>query len=139
MWCLHELTYILHKCVLNMHILGFEMFCYVANWILLSPSTTHCWANCLHEDRGDLAESQCAHEFRSPVLECRLGRQKHNDFIFFAYCISSYSFHGNYSFLNLEIQRSLYIRPKVTVHTYVCGNYLREETIQGRKLYEDIR
>ena len=30
--------------------------------------------------------------------------------------ISSYSFRGNYSFLDLEIQRSQYIRPKVTVH-----------------------
>ena len=48
------------------------------------------------------------------------------------YCISSYSFHGNYSFLNLEIQRSQYIRPKVTVHKGA-------ETIQGRKLYEEIR
>ena len=30
------------------------------------------------------------------------------------YRISSYSFRGNYSFLNLEIQRSQYIRPKIT-------------------------
>ena len=35
--------------------------------------------------------------------------------------------------------------PKVTVHktkghsTLRCRNYLREETIQGRKLYEEIR
>ena len=48
------------------------------------------------------------------------------------YRISSYSFRGNYSFLNLEIQRSKYIRPKVTAHK--CA-----ETIQGRKLYEEIR
>ena len=50
------------------------------------------------------------------------------------YRISSYSFRGNwnYSFLNLEIQRSQYIMPKVTVHK-------GEETIQGRKLYEEIR
>ena len=45
------------------------------------------------------------------------------------YRISSYSFRGNYSFLNLEIQRSQYIRPKVTVHIY-------GETIQGRKLFK---
>ena len=38
-----------------------------------------------------------------------------------------YSFRGKNSFLNLEIQRSQYIRPKVTVHK--CA-----ETIQGRKL-----
>ena len=37
------------------------------------------------------------------------------------YCISSYSFHGNLSFWNLEIQR-----PKVTVHK--CA-----QTIQGKK------
>ena len=48
------------------------------------------------------------------------------------YRISSYSFRGNYSFLNLEIQTSQYIRPKVTVHK--CA-----ETIQGRKSYEEIR
>ena len=45
------------------------------------------------------------------------------------YRISSYSFRGNYSFLNLEIQRSQYIRPKVTVHKGA-------ETIQGRKLFK---
>ena len=43
--------------------------------------------------------------------------------------ISSYSFRGNYSFLNLEIQRSQNIRPKVTVHKGA-------ETIQGRKLFK---
>ena len=48
------------------------------------------------------------------------------------YRISSYSFRGNYSFLNLEIQRSHYIRPKVIVHK-------GEETIQRRKPYEEIR
>ena len=42
------------------------------------------------------------------------------------YRISSYSFRGNYS---LEIQRSQYIRPKVTVHKFA-------ETIQGRKLFK---
>ena len=42
---------------------------------------------------------------------------------------SSYSFTGNYSFFNLEIQRS-YIRPKVKVHK--CA-----ETIQERKLFRD--
>ena len=45
------------------------------------------------------------------------------------YHISSYSFRGNYSFLNLT-------RCTVTFDhsTYRCGNYSREETIQGRKL-----
>ena len=32
------------------------------------------------------------------------------------YRISSYSFCGKYSFLDMEIQRSQYIRPKVTLH-----------------------
>ena len=35
-------------------------------------------------------------------------------------------------FLNLEIQRSQYIRPKATVHKGA-------ETIQGRKLYVEVR
>ena len=46
-----------------------------------------------------------------------------------AYHISSYSFRGNYSFLNLDIQRSQCISSKITVHT--CA-----ETIQGRKLFK---
>ena len=45
------------------------------------------------------------------------------------YCISSYSFHGNYSFLNWKSKDSHYIRPKVTVHKGA-------ETIQGRKLFK---
>ena len=56
----------------------------------------------------------------------------HTYFLYFIYRVSSYSFRGNYSFLDLEIQRSEYIRPKVTLHK--CA-----ETIQGRKLYEEIR
>ena len=50
------------------------------------------------------------------------------DFLAKVYRISSYSFCGNYSLLNFEIQRSQYIRPKVTLHKDA-------ETIQGRKLY----
>ena len=47
------------------------------------------------------------------------------------YRVSSYSFRGNYSFLDLEIQRSQYIRLKVTVYINVgklfkCGNYMRK-------------
>ena len=45
------------------------------------------------------------------------------------YRISSYSFRGNHSFLNLEIQRVQHIRQKVPVHKGA-------ETIQGRKLFE---
>ena len=45
------------------------------------------------------------------------------------YRISSYSFRGNSSFLNFEIQRLQYIRPKGTIHKGA-------ETIQGRKLFK---
>ena len=51
------------------------------------------------------------------LIECQTCEKK-------IYRISSYSFRGNYSFLNLEIRRS-----KVTVHKGV-------ETIQGRKLFK---
>ena len=61
----------------------------------------------------------CAFRGHSQAMFTRWGR----------YRISSYNFRGNYSFLNLEIQRAQYIRPKVTVHKYV-------ETIQGRKLFK---
>ena len=58
--------------------------------------------------------------------------------MFSIYRISSYSFRGNYSFFGFG-------NPNVAVHkakghsTYMCGNYLREKTIQGWKLYEEIR
>ena len=42
------------------------------------------------------------------------------------YRISSYSFRGNYSFLNLEIQRSQYIKMQ---KLFKGGNYSRAETI----------
>ena len=45
----------------------------------------------------------------------------------YKYRISSYSFRGNYSFLNLEIQRSQYI---------ICGNYLRAETKWGNMVHD---
>ena len=50
------------------------------------------------------------------------------------YRISAYSFRGNYSFLNLTLCTVTFGNS-----TYRCGNYSREETIQGRKLYEEIR
>ena len=59
----------------------------------------------------------CAFRGHSQATFTRRGR----------YCIYSYNFRGNY----LEIQRSQYIRPKVTVHKGA-------ETIQGRKLHEEI-
>ena len=49
------------------------------------------------------------------------------------YCISANSFRGNYSFLNLTLCTVTF-----GDSTYRCGNYSREETIQGRKLYEEI-
>ena len=50
------------------------------------------------------------------------------------YRISSYSFRGNYSFLNLTLFTVTF-----GDSTYGCGNYSREETIQGRKLFAEIR
>ena len=49
------------------------------------------------------------------------------------YRISSYSFRGNYSFLNLTLCTVIFVHS-----TYRCGNYSREETIQGRKLFAEI-
>ena len=66
------------------------------------------------------------------ILEKKLAVKKPHFDQFLTYRISSYSFRGNYSVLDLEIQRSQYIRLKVTVNK--CA-----ETIQGRKLYEEIR
>jgi hypothetical protein len=48
--------------------------------------------------------------------------------------ISANSFRGNYSFLNLTLCTVTF-----DYSTYRCGNYLREETIQGRKLFAEIR
>ena len=46
------------------------------------------------------------------------------------YHISANSFRGNYSFLNLTLCSMTFDHS-----TYRCGNYSREEIIQGRKLY----
>ena len=54
----------------------------------------------------------------------------------FAYRISANSFRGNYSFLNL----TLCMWPLVTVHRGAeTIQYSREETIQGGKLFAEIR
>ena len=50
------------------------------------------------------------------------------------YRISANSFRGNYSFLNLTLCTVIF-----GYSTYRCGNYSREETIQGRKLFAEIR
>ena len=50
------------------------------------------------------------------------------------YRISANSFCRNYSFLNLTLCTVTF-----GYSTYRCGNYSREETIQGRKLFAEIR
>ena len=50
------------------------------------------------------------------------------------HCISTNIFRGNYSFLNLTLCTVTFVHS-----TYKCGNYSREETIQGRKLFAEIR
>ena len=57
-----------------------------------------------------------------------------NSFKKYMYRISANSFRGNYSFLNLSLCTVTFDHS-----TYRCGNYSREETIQGRKLFAEIR
>ena len=51
----------------------------------------------------------------------------------FIYRISANSFRGNYSFLNLTLCTVTFV-----YSTYRSGNYSRDETIQGRKLFMEI-
>ena len=54
------------------------------------------------------------------------------------YRISANSFRGNYSFLNLALCTVTYDLYFINLNS--CrGNYSREETIQGRKLFAEIR
>ena len=55
--------------------------------------------------------------------------------VYYHHSISSYSFRGNYSFLNLEIQRSQYIRVR---KIFKGGNYSRAETIWGNTVYDYV-
>ena len=55
-----------------------------------------------------------------------------------AYRISANSFRGNYSFLNLALFTVTFVLYYINLNS--CpGNYSREETIQGRKLFAEIR
>ena len=51
-----------------------------------------------------------------------------------SYLISGNSFRRNYSFWNSTLCTVTF-----GYSTYRCGNYSREETIQGRKLFAEIR
>ena len=54
------------------------------------------------------------------------------------YRISANSFRGNYSFLNLALCTVTFDLYFINLNS--CrGNYSREETIQGRKLFAEIR
>ena len=56
----------------------------------------------------------------------------------FAYRISANSFRGNYSFLNLALCTVTFALYLINLNS--CrGNYSKEETIQGRKLFAEIR
>ena len=57
----------------------------------------------------------------------------------FWYRISSYSFPGNYSFLNLEIVATSNSCRNIYVHFLLHKLIFAAETIQGPKLYEEIR
>ena len=57
---------------------------------------------------------------------------------FYTYRISANSFRGNYSFLNLALFTVTFDIYFINLNS--CrGNYSREETIQGRKLFAEIR
>ena len=60
--------------------------------------------------------------------------QKQTVSYYTVYRISSYSFRRNYSFLKLTLCTMTF-----GYSPYRCRNYSREETIQGRKIYEEIR
>ena len=56
----------------------------------------------------------------------------------FTYRISANSFRGNYSFLNLALFTVTFDLYFINLNS--CrGNYSREESIQGRKLFAEIR
>ena len=58
--------------------------------------------------------------------------------LFSIYRISANSFRGNYSFLNLALFTVTFDLYFINLNS--CrGNYSREETIQGRKLFAEIR
>ena len=82
----------------------------------------------LRSPRDYPAKNNITHTFRS----CELGIIFTDDCS--SYRISANSFRGNYSFLNLTLFTVTFGNS-----THRCGNYSREETIQGRKLYEEIR
>ena len=57
---------------------------------------------------------------------------------FSTYRISANSFRGNYSFLNLALFTVTFDLYFINLNS--CrGNYSKEETIQGRKLFAEIR
>ena len=65
------------------------------------------------------------------ILFVKLQPEQFNKSIKKKYRISANSFRGNYSFLNLTLCTVTFDHS-----TYRCGNYSREETIQGRKLFK---
>ena len=76
------------------------------------------------------------HALFSSMDQC--GQSQH------AYRISTYSFRGNYSFLKVEnveifIQFPHYGNFLLHKLNSCCGNYSRGETIQGRKLFAEVR
>ena len=59
-------------------------------------------------------------------IGCKMTQKNRTSFM---YDPIPYFLCGNYSFLNLEI----------VANSFCYGNYSREESILGRKLYEEIR
>lgn len=77
------------------------------------------------------------HGVLSPGIQNYPGLSLKNEFVqkkLLIYRISANGFRGNYSFLILTLCTVTF-----GDSTYRCGNYSREETIQGRKLFAEIR
>ena len=115
------------------HVFGHQYIQWKRHWFLcdliyffLFPITSLSWLNLSWQMKGE-EKKQFYGQGLDNLMVTTLPRvmqlnQRHCNK---EYHISSYSFRGNYSFLNLKIQRSQYIRPKITVHK--CA-----ETNQGR-------
>ena len=89
---------------------------WLANW-LQPPFTAQHWL------QQAVATKQCAHRRFQ-----------------YTYRISSYSFRGNYSFLNLKIVVNSSVSIFYLINwSFAAGNYSREENYLRRKLYEEIR
>ena len=67
-------------------------------------------------------------------MQVKFGQTSIEFLFFLSYRISTNSFRGNYSFLELTLCTVTFDHS-----TYRCRNYSREETVQGQKLFAEIQ